>query len=303
VLSNKVMKHGFVQEMESILDNETKITHDELAKKVEEIILDPSKINIKVSADAVDACYTPIIQSGGVYDIKPSAVSDEKRLSADVILCSIGARYKGYCANVSRTFMVDAPKKVEKTYATFVALYDACLEQMIPGNELKNVLDGAKAFLRKRDPELLNHLPKSLGFAVGLEFRDSSMLLNGTNTNKFTPNMVFNLSVGLHNIPLSEEDKKGSPDSVQKLTVFSLLLADVVSVQAEGVPEVLTKISKEFGDVSYNIGGKEDEDEDEVVEVEEDGAPRRSGRAKEEKIANELSAASRARRQQELMVK
>ena len=40
-----------------------------------------------------------------------------------------------------------------------------------------------------------------------------------------------------------------------------------------------------------------------MEEVEEDGAPRRSGRAKEEKIANELSAQSRARRQAELMAK
>jgi nucleosome binding factor SPN SPT16 subunit len=39
VLSNKVLKHGFVQEMESILDNETKITHDELSKKVNEMSL------------------------------------------------------------------------------------------------------------------------------------------------------------------------------------------------------------------------------------------------------------------------
>ena len=257
MLSNKVMKHGFVQEMETILDSEGKITHDEMSRKVEEIILDPSKIGIKVAADAVDACYTPIVQSGGVYDIKPSAQSDEKRLSADVILCSIGARYKGYCANVSRTFMVDAPKKVEKTYATLVALYDACLEQMIPGNELRHVLEGAKAFLKKKDPELLNHLPKSLGFAVGLEFRDSTMVLSGLNTAKFAAGMVFNLSVGLHNVPLTEADKKGSPsEAVQKLSVFSLLLADVVALQAEGVPEVLTKFSKDFGDVSYNIGGK-----------------------------------------------
>lgn len=35
VLSNKVLKHGFVQEMESILDNETKITHEELSRKVQ----------------------------------------------------------------------------------------------------------------------------------------------------------------------------------------------------------------------------------------------------------------------------
>lgn len=34
VLSNKVLKHGFVQEMENILDNETKITHEELSRKV-----------------------------------------------------------------------------------------------------------------------------------------------------------------------------------------------------------------------------------------------------------------------------
>jgi nucleosome binding factor SPN SPT16 subunit len=39
VLSNKVLKHGFVQEMEGILDNETKITHDELSKKVNDLSL------------------------------------------------------------------------------------------------------------------------------------------------------------------------------------------------------------------------------------------------------------------------
>jgi hypothetical protein len=31
------MKHGFVQEMEGILDNETKITHEDLAKKVQHL--------------------------------------------------------------------------------------------------------------------------------------------------------------------------------------------------------------------------------------------------------------------------
>ena len=38
--------------------------------------------------------------------------------------------------------------------------------------------------------------------------------------------------------------------------MFSLILADVVTIQKEGVPEILTKFSKEFGDVSYNISGK-----------------------------------------------
>lgn len=34
IFSNKVMKHGFVAEMESILDEDKKITHQDLAKKV-----------------------------------------------------------------------------------------------------------------------------------------------------------------------------------------------------------------------------------------------------------------------------
>lgn len=209
-----------------------------------------------MSPEAVDLCYAPIIQSGGEYDIKVSAASNASNLSADVILCSLGARYKGYCANVSRTFMVDAPPKIEKTYATLVALYNACLESMLVGNEMKDVVEEAKNFLKKKDPSLLNHLPKTLGFAIGLEFRDKTLLLNNVNNTKFTAGMVINLSVGLHAVPLSAEDKAGAPESIQKLNTFSLLLGDVVCIQAQGIPEILTKISKDFSDVSYNISGK-----------------------------------------------
>jgi nucleosome binding factor SPN SPT16 subunit len=68
--------------------------------------------------------------------------------------------------------------------------------------------------------------------------------------------MVLNLSVGFQNVPLSVEEKTGASEAIQKLTQFSLLLADVVVVAVSGAPEILTKISKEFSDVSYNIAGK-----------------------------------------------
>ena len=220
------------------------------------IILDTSLIGLKIAGDFTDSCYQPIIQSGGKYDIKVSASSNQDNLSPDVIICSLGARYKGYCANISRTFMVDAPTKVEKTYGTLLALYTACLECMIPGNEFKDVFEGAKTFLKKKDPNLLTFLPKNLGFAIGLEFRDSSLVLNNVNTTKFAVGMVFNLAVGFQNIPLSAEDKGKSPEVIQRLEVFSMLIGDVVAVQKEGLPEVLTKLSKEFGDVSYSISSE-----------------------------------------------
>ena len=124
MLTNKVMKHGFITgKMEEILDDGSKITHSRLSEEVDAIIADPSKIELKIPAENVESCYSPIIQSGGHYDIKISAQSDDNILSPDVIICSIGARYKNYCAHMSRTFMVDAPAKVEKTYRTLLNLY------------------------------------------------------------------------------------------------------------------------------------------------------------------------------------
>ena len=109
MLSNKILKHSFVSEMETVLDEGSKVMHSTIAKKVESVLLDPTAI-AKVAVENVDACYSPIIHSGGKYDIKVSAFSDDEVLSADVIICSLGSRFKGYCAHMSRTFMVDGKR-------------------------------------------------------------------------------------------------------------------------------------------------------------------------------------------------
>lgn len=253
--------------------------------------------------DVVDICYTPIVQSGGKYDIKVSAVSNEDYLSSDVILCSLGARYKNYCANVSRTFMVDPCPKIEETYSVLLALYDACLAKCIPGNPLKSVYEEAHAFLIKKDAALEAHLPKSFGFVTGLEFRDGSLALNGSNGNLFKAGMTVNFSVGLHGIPVTAQDTDKSPEVIKKLQAFSLLLADTISVQKEGPAEIMTKFSKDFSSVSYNLGG---DDEDEGTKEElgtmhtEDGV-RRSTRGIEERQVAESNASLRAVKQKELM--
>jgi hypothetical protein len=40
-----------------------------------------------------------------------SATSDDSNLNDGVIVVSIGTRYASYCANVSRTFLIDPTKK------------------------------------------------------------------------------------------------------------------------------------------------------------------------------------------------
>lgn len=213
VLANKVMKHGCVKRMETIIDSEEAITHEALATYVEEIIEDPSKISLKVAKEDVQSCYYPIIQSGGSYDLRVSAQSTSAKLSHDVITISLGARFCNYCSNISRTFLVDPPKKVSETYNLLLEMQDACLAAMIPGNPLKAVYKAAVRFLQERDHEhLVERLPKNLGFASGLDFRESSMLLTPKNAAIFKQGMVFCLAVGFQDLELSDADRSAVND-------------------------------------------------------------------------------------------
>jgi nucleosome binding factor SPN SPT16 subunit len=228
VLSNKVMKHGYVKKMEEVIDSEKAMTNDELATFVDEILEDPSKIALKVPKEDVQPCYFPIVQSGGTYDLKVSAQSTTDTLKHDIIMVSLGARYKNYCSNISRTFFVDPPKKVSGTYEVLMEMQDACLEVMKPGNQLKAVYKAAVAFLQERSgyEYLVDHLPKSLGYATGLDFRESAFSLTAKNPASFKKGMVFCLSLGFQNLDLSEPDLAATPDK----SPVSLFVTSVVCV-------------------------------------------------------------------------
>ncbi len=66
-----------------------------------------------VDPSQVDMCYPPIIQSGGKYSLKFSAVTDKNVLHFGAIVCCLGARYKSYCSNVVRTLLINPTEKVQ----------------------------------------------------------------------------------------------------------------------------------------------------------------------------------------------
>ena len=213
VLSNKVMKHGYIKKMEEVIDEEKSITHEQLAAHVEEILEEPSKINLKVPSDDVQSCYYPIVQSGGKYDLRVSAQSSSDALSHDIIVVSLGARYKMYCSNIARTFLVDPPKKVSATYEILLEVQEACIAAMKPGKPLKSVYKAAVTYLQQKEgyEHLVSKLPKNLGFAMGLDFRETALLLSQKNSLAFKQGMVFCLAVGFQDVELSEADRSNTP--------------------------------------------------------------------------------------------
>lgn len=92
LLAAKVMKDFVVQKMETILDDDKKVKHSKLAGMVETIVKDPQKIGVKLRAENCDLAFPATFQSGGKYNMKLTAVSDDEPLKADAMLFSVGTR-------------------------------------------------------------------------------------------------------------------------------------------------------------------------------------------------------------------
>ncbi|XP_021898747.1 FACT complex subunit SPT16 [Carica papaya] len=255
-LTYNVMNNVVVPTLESVIDEEKKVTHSHLMDEAEKAILDPSKAKVKLRAENVDICYPPIFQSGGEFDLRPSAASNDELLyydSASVILCAVGARYKSYCSNIARTYLIDATSLQIKAYEALLKAHEAAINALKPGNKVSAAYQAAVAVVEKDVPNLLPNLTKSAGTGIGLEFRESGLNINAKNDRIVKPEMVFNVSLGFQNLQNLSNNRK-SPN-------FALLLADTVIVGQQN-PEILTsKCSKAVKDVAYSF--KEDDEEEE----------------------------------------
>nr|CAN64799.1 hypothetical protein VITISV_017318 [Vitis vinifera] len=261
-LTSSVMKHFVVPKLEKVIDEEKKVSHSSLMDDTEKAILEPARVKVKLKAENVDICYPPIFQSGGEFDLRPSASSNDENLyydSTSVIICAIGSRYNSYCSNVARTFLIDANAMQSKAYEVLLKAHEAAIGALKPGNKVSAAYQAALAVVEKDAPELVTNLTKSAGTGIGLEFRESGLNLNAKNDRVLKPGMVFNVSLGFQNLQTDTNNPK-----TQK---FSVLLADSVIVGEKG-PEVVTSISsKAVKDVAYSFNEDDDEEEEERPKV------------------------------------
>ncbi|MCP4294141.1 MAG: M24 family metallopeptidase [Proteobacteria bacterium] len=69
--------------------------------------------------------------------------SSDDKLHFGVILCSLGVRYKFYCSNIVRTFMVEPTQAQQDLYNYLLSLLDLVL------NKLKAGKNFARRFLTR----------------------------------------------------------------------------------------------------------------------------------------------------------
>ncbi|GAA5820245.1 hypothetical protein JCM10212_000770 [Sporobolomyces blumeae] len=248
MMTNKLMSH-FSDAMSNYIDEGKKVTHEQLGEEIEQKLEDTKfwrKVDLGDGFETGygDWCYSPIIQSGGRYDLKSSAQTDDARLKAGVILCSLGIRYKSYCSNVGRTFMIDPDAQQEKNYLFLVDLQKFALGQLKDGVVAKDVYQSIVDKIQADRPDLVQYFAKTAGFGMGLEFRDGAYPLGPKGTRTVKADMIFSLTLGFNGIP----DGKGA--------TYAVSLVDTVQV-GKNDSKILSEGMKSKDDVMFYM--EEDE--------------------------------------------
>ena len=245
------MSQYFVEEMSEILDAEKKVTHKALGDMVDKKIDDEqffSKLP-DFSASQLDWTYGPVIQSGGNYDLKISALSDNNYLHAGTIIAGIGLRYKSYASMVARTYLVDPNKSQESNYKLLSHIHETLIKEAQEGVTVKDLYNKALSIIRAKKPELEKHFLKNVGAGIGFEMKDSTLVLSGKNTRTLKDGMTLGIMTGFSDIT--------NPDPQDKTSkTYSLLIADTVRVRRDastvnftnGAPSDLESISFFFKD-------------------------------------------------------
>ncbi|KAJ8699613.1 FACT complex subunit spt16 [Pleurotus ostreatus] len=290
VLTSTLLKHHVALKLEMILDKETKITHESFALQIEGRlgdeqkgpdmrIWDKAKNARNIDWQSVEFCYPPIIQSQatkGGYDLKTSTQSSEDHIAhKGVFLVSLGLRYKSYCTNLGRTFIVDPTPEQEVQYNLLLSLQTELLGFMKDGVVARDVYQHAVDFIKAKKPELEKKFVKNIGFGMGVELRDSTYLLSPKNTRKLKTNMIFNLGLGFSDL-VSESGQK-----------YAIQLGDTIKIEAEKA-SLLTEGVKSTKDTMFFLNPESADEKPKKPEKKAPAVSRKNGSPPKKTVAGKV---------------
>ena len=223
----------FVEEMSEILDKEKKVSHKKLSDMIDRKIDDgqfypnnKAKLPSDFKAENLDWAYGPVVQSGGKYDLKLTAQSDDANLSAGVIITGLGLRYRSYCSMLARTYLVDPPKAQESNYKLLLAVHETVIREAKEGVATKDLYNKALGIIRSKKPDMEKYFLKNVGGGIGIETRDNTLTLNGKNTRVLRDGMTLCITTGFSDIPNPEAQNQSNK-------TYSLLLSDTIRIRSD----------------------------------------------------------------------
>ncbi|MEK6916624.1 MAG: Xaa-Pro peptidase family protein [Nanoarchaeota archaeon] len=149
-------------------------------------------IEKEITATGCELSFPPIVASG--RSSSQPHYEGNKKITRGFLLLDFGAKYKGYCSDMSRTLYVGKPSKKELGYyALVLGVLETC-ERRVAKNVKFNELYNSTIEMFGLNSEFFTH---ALGHGLGLEIHEPPSLYLEDKKN-IKDNIVFTIEPGLY---------------------------------------------------------------------------------------------------------
>jgi len=150
----------------------------EITPKMSEVEI-ANRLEFEMRELGADGSSFPTIVASGMNSFNAHHIPSERKISeGDILLIDFGAKYKGYCIDITRTYFIGTPP------SEFIERYEAVLnaqmramEYMKQGVAFERPDIEARKILKEAG--LLEYFVHSLGHGIGLEIHEDIRLLVG----------------------------------------------------------------------------------------------------------------------------
>jgi Xaa-Pro aminopeptidase len=145
---------------------------------------------------AEDVSFPPIVASGEKSALPHAKPGEEPIEQGELLLVDMGAKYRGYCSDMTRTvFFGDPPSKVREVYEIVLEAQKTGLEEIGPGVEGEYVHEKAAEVIENAGYG--DEFGHGLGHGVGLDVHEGPRL-SETSDDTLEPGMVVTVEPGIY---------------------------------------------------------------------------------------------------------
>ena len=138
------------------------------------------------------------IVASGLRGSMPHGTATEKVIEAgDFVTMDYGAKYQGYCSDITRTVCVgEATARQREVYGAVLGAQELVLSLIAPGKSGKEIDAASREFLKKYD--LAQYFGHGLGHSLGLEIHEEPRLSPSSTCEHLVPGMLITDEPGVY---------------------------------------------------------------------------------------------------------
>ncbi len=173
-----------------------KLMDEELEGKSEKELANMIEYMMKNEFDADGVSFDPIVASGPNGANPHHTPSTRKIRKGDVVIFDYGAKYLGYCSDITRTVVVGSPsEEVKKVYEIVKESQETAFQQVKEGITAGDIDSAARNVIAKYGYD--KYFIHRTGHGLGIDVHEEPYISPG-NTKLLKEGMVFTIEPGIY---------------------------------------------------------------------------------------------------------